>query len=325
VKAWLCRKFGPIEDIVLGDVPSPSMGPTQVRVRVAAVPLGFMDTLMIEGLYQLKPPLPYTPGAVGAGTVIEVGPQAKGVRVGDRVSFLNYYGALAEEMVTDDHTIVVLPNEVSYEDGAAGRLSYTPAYLALAWRAKLQPGETLLVTGASGGVGHAAIRLGKALGARVIASVGSKEKMDIVREFGADDVVLHSEGRLRDRVKELTDGNGADVILDLIGGDVFDECMRCINMLGRIVVMGFTSGRIPSVPTNLILLKNCSVHGVFLGGWSNKDPEGAMRLNRELMKLGAKAKLTAHISRRFPLEGARDAMLALRSRTTTGKIVVSVS
>lgn len=324
MKAWLCEAFGPIENLVLAEVPRPALGDAQVRVKVAAVPLGFMDTLMVEGLYQLKPTLPYTPGAVGAGEVIEIGPYARDVKIGDRVSFLNYFGALAEEAITDDHNVVVLPDGVSYEDGASGRLSYTPAYLALAWRAKLRPGETLLVTGASGGVGHAAVRLGKALGAVVIASVGQSSKMDAVKQFGADHVVNHTEGRLRDQVNDLTAGKGADVILDLVGGDVFDECIRCINMLGRIVVMGFTSGRIPTIPANLILLKNCTIHGVFLGGWSNKDAVGARRLNHELMELCAKKNLSAHISLRFPFEQAREAMLALRSRTSVGKIIVSV-
>jgi len=180
MKAWLCKRFGSIDDLAIGEVPSPALGDCQVRVKVAAVPLGLMDTLMVEGLYQLKPTLPYTPGAVGAGEDIEVGPHARDVKIGDRVSFLNYFGALAEEAITDDHNVVVLPEGVSYEEGASSRLSYTPAYLALAWRAKLLPGETLLVTGASGGVGHAAIRLGKALGAKVIASVGRSSKMDTV-------------------------------------------------------------------------------------------------------------------------------------------------
>lgn len=324
MRAWLCEKFGSIDDIVVGEVPTPQLAPHQVRVKVAAVPLGFMDTLMIEGLYQLKPPLPYTPGAVGAGVVLEVGPEAQGVKIGDRVSFLNYHGALAEEAITQDHNIVVLPDGISVEDGASGRLSYTPAYLALAWRAKLQPGETLLVTGASGGVGHAAVRLGKALGARVIASVGRADKMDAVRAFGADHVINHSEAHLRDAVKELTGGKGADVILDLVGGDVFDECIRCINMLGRIIVMGFTSGRIPTIPANLVLLKNCSIIGVFLGDWSNKNPADAQKLNHELLDLCLKFNLSAHISRRFSFEQAREAMHALRSREHVGKILVTI-
>lgn len=324
MKAWLCEKFGSIDDIAISDVLRCPLAARQVRVKVAAVPLGFMDTLMIEGLYQLKPALPYTPGAVGAGFVLEVGPEAKGVKVGDRVSFLNYFGALAEEAITEDHNIVVLPDGISLEDGASSRLSYTPAYLALAWRAKLQPGETLLVTGASGGVGHAAVRLGKALGARVIASVGRAEKAEAVKGFGADHVINHSEVRLRDAVKELTNGKGADVILDLVGGDVFDECIRCINMMGRIIVMGFTSGRIPSIPANLVLLKNCSILGVFVGDWSNKNPLDAQKLNHELLDLCLKFNLTAHISCRFSFEETREAMHALRSREHVGKILVTI-
>ena len=324
MKAWQCNAFGPLEDLELVTRPSPTPDCKQVHVRVRSIPLGFMDTLMIRGLYQLKPPLPYTPGAVGAGDVLTVGSEVDGIQPGDRVSFLNYYGAMAEEICTDAHTIVVLPDGMDYETGACYRLSYTPAYLALAWRAHLQPGETLLVTGASGGVGHAAVRLGKQMGARVIGSVGSDDKIESVYEFGADAVVNHASGRLRDQVKDLTDGRGADVILDVVGGDVFDECIRCVNMLGRIIVMGFTSGRIPTLPTNLVLLKNCSIIGVFLGGWMTRDIPGFQRLNQEMLALAAGGKLPAHVSRRFSLDEAVTAMNTLLGRGTVGKIVLEL-
>jgi NADPH2:quinone reductase len=282
-----------------------------------------MDTLMIRGLYQLKPPLPYIPGACGAGEVIEVGSGVSEIKVGDRVSFLNYYGAFAEQIITDEASIVVLPDAMSYEQAATYRLSYNPAYLGMVYRAKLQPGENLLVTGASGGVGLAAVRLGKVLGARVIAAIGTADKEDIVRQAGADEVVSYTSGPpLREQVKALTDGKGADVILDVVGGDVFDECMRCLNFMGRVIVMGFTSGRIAEAKTNLILLKNASILGVFLGGWMTRDLKGIKQLNKDLLGLAVEGKIPAIISQRFPMKDAVLAMDTLLSRKTAGKIVL---
>lgn len=324
MKALICRNFGELDQLAIEEVPAPAMGPNQVRVALRAAGVGFMDTLMVNGKYQLKPKLPYIPGAVGAGVVTEVGAEVQTVKVGDRVSFLNYFGAFAEEIVTDEHTIVIIPAAMDFAQGATFRLTYTPAYLALKVRANLKPGEVLLVTGASGGVGHAAVQLGKLLGAHVIGGVGSDEKMELVRNFGAEHVINYNKERLRDRVKELTDGRGADVILDVIGGDVFDECIRCINMLGRIIVMGFTSGRIPTLPTNLVLLKNCSILGVFLGGWSSKNIEGAMQLNRELAELALRGQLRTHISHRFKLDDAVKAMKKLLERDTVGKVVLEI-
>ena len=278
---------------------------------------------MIRGLYQLKPPLPYIPGACGAGEVIEVGSGVSEIKVGDRVSFLNYYGAFAEQIITDEASIVVLPDAMSYEQAATYRLSYNPAYLGMVYRAKLQPGENLLVTGASGGVGLAAVRLGKVLGARVIAAIGTADKEDIVRQAGADEVVSYTSGPpLREQVKALTEGKGADVILDVVGGDVFDECMRCLNFMGRVIVMGFTSGRIAEAKTNLILLKNASVLGVFLGGWMTRDLKGIKQLNKDLLGLAVEGKIPAIISQRFPMKDAVLAMDSLLSRKTAGKIVL---
>jgi len=325
MKAIVCSKFGELDTLELRDMPSPAMTPTQVRVSARAAGVGFMDALMIKGLYQLKPDLPYIPGAVGAGVVTEVGDQVDNVAVGDRVSYLNYFGAFAQEVVTESSSIVQIPDTTDFAQGATFRLSFTPAYLALKLRAQLQPGEVLLVTGASGGVGHAAVQLGKLMGATVIGSVGRAEKMDAVRSFGADHVVNHANESLRTRVKELTDGRGADVTLDLIGGDVFDECLHCVNLLGRIIVMGFTSGRIPQIPANLVLLKNCSILGVFLGGWMTRDLAGSTRLNQELAELAQNESLHAHISNRFPLESAVLAMKTLLQRDTVGKIVLDIT
>ena len=324
MKAVICRKFGELDDLTVEDVAAPALGAKQVRVAIRAAGVGFMDALMVRGLYQIKPEMPYIPGAVGAGVVMEIGPDARTVKIGERVSFLNYWRAFAEEIATDEQTLVKIPDDMDFAQGATFRLSYSPAYLALKLRANLKPGEVLLVTGASGGVGHAAVQLGKLLGARVIGSVGSDRKMEVVRGFGADHVINHATENLAARLKALTDGRGADVILDVVGGDVFDQCMRCINLLGRIIVMGFTSGRIPTIPANLVLLKNCSILGVYLGGWISRDAEGAARLNRELAELAAQGRLRTHISRRFRLEEAVAAMKTLLGRDTVGKIVLDI-
>ena len=323
MKSFVCKEFGPLENISWTEIPEPPIEAGKVRVRIHFSSIGFMDTLMIRGLYQLKPPLPYIPGACGAGEVIEVGSGVSEIKVGDRVSFLNYYGAFAEQIITDEASIVVLPDAMSYEQAATYRLSYNPAYLGMVYRAKLQPGENLLVTGASGGVGLAAVRLGKVLGARVIAAIGTADKEDIVRQAGADEVVSYTSGPpLREQVKALTEGKGADVILDVVGGDVFDECMRCLNFMGRVIVMGFTSGRIAEAKTNLILLKNASVLGVFLGGWMTRDLKGIKQLNKDLLGLAVEGKIPAIISQRFPMKDAVLAMDSLLSRKTAGKIVL---
>ena len=323
MKSFVCKEFGPLENISWTEIPEPLIEAGKVRVRIHFSSIGFMDTLMIRGLYQLKPPLPYIPGACGAGEVIEVGSGVSEIKVGDRVSFLNYYGAFAEQIITDEASIVVLPDAMSYEQAATYRLSYNPAYLGMVYRAKLQPGENLLVTGASGGVGLAAVRLGKVLGARVIAAIGTADKEDIVRQAGADEVVSYTSGPpLREQVKALTEGKGADVILDVVGGDVFDECMRCLNFMGRVIVMGFTSGRIAEAKTNLILLKNASVLGVFLGGWMTRDLKGIKQLNKDLLGLAVGGKIPAIISQRFPMKDAVLAMDSLLSRNTAGKIVL---
>lgn len=324
MKAIVCSEFGPLENLRLQDVAPKPLGPKDVRVRIHVSSLGFMDTLMARGLYQLKPELPYIPGACGAGVAVEVGPKVTQVKPEDRVSFLNYFGAFAEEIVTSEQSIVVLPDTMDFVNAATYRLSFSPAYIALVYRARIQAGETLLVTGAAGGVGMAAVKLGKLLGARVIGAVGSEAKRQAVLDAGAQEVIVYTSGSVRDQVKALTGGKGADVILDTVGGDVFDECIRCINLLGRIIVMGFTSGRIPTVPTNLILLKNCAIMGVFFGGWMTRDPEGVRKMNDELLELAADGKIKAHIHAEYPLERTLEAMNVLLDRATIGKVVIRI-
>lgn len=318
MKAIVCRAVGPLEDLTYQDTPDPILKWDQVRVLIRVTSVGFMDTLMVKGLYQLKPELPYIPGACGAGEVIEVASDIRSVKVGDRVSFLNYYGAFAEQIATDEHMVAVLPDHMDYEQAATYRLSYSPAYLALVYRAQLKQGETFLVTGASGGVGLAAIRLAKVLGARAIAVVGSAGKRDAVLASGADESIDYMNEDLRERVVDLTSGRGADVILDVVGGDVFESAIRCVARNGRVVVMGFTSGRIPEVKVNRLLLKNAALHGVWLGDYMTHDPAGFQHMNQRLLALAADGKVPAVISVRFNLPDVVMAMNTLLSRQTVG-------
>jgi len=325
MKAVLCRQFGEIADLTYEECPSPVLLPNQVRVEVHAASLGFADVLMVQGLYQLKPQIPYSPGACGAGIVTEVGTDVRGIAVGERVSFLNYFGSLTEEIATFDHTIVKIPDTMSFEQAATYRLTYSPAYFGLKIRGNLQPGETLVVTGAAGGVGMAAVKLGKAFGARVIAAVGSEAKMAAALEAGADHVINYSTSSFKDEVKALTHGKGADVIFEVTGGDVQEQAIRAINVFGRLLILGFASGRIPATPNNLPLLKNCSVVGVNFGGWAiHKNFEAVSKMNKDLLELMAAGKLENTIAHRFPLSQTREAMQTLLRHEKPGKIAITV-
>ena len=322
-QALVCSTFGPLRDLQWLSKPRRALRPEEVRVSVRAASVGFMDNLMARGLYQLKPDLPYVPGACGAGVVSEVGANVTGVVVGERVSFLNYFGAFAEEIVTEESTLVRLPADMPFDQGAAFRLTYNPAYFALSVRGGLQAGETLVVTGATGGVGAAAVQLGLSLGATVIAAVSTREKAELALLAGAHHVVLYGDGRLRDTVKGLTGGRGADVVLDVLGGDVFDELTHCVAPLGRLLVMGFTSGRIPEVATNLMLLKNAAVIGVFFGGWGiGKNAAQVRALNEGLFELASQRPLEVAIGHRLPMHEAARALELVAQRETVGKIVL---
>jgi NADPH:quinone reductase len=319
----VCSAFGPVRNLEWRSQRLRELGPEDVRVSVRAASVGFMDNLMARGLYQLKPDLPYVPGACGAGVVAEVGASVTGFTVGQRVSFLNYYGAFAEEIVTDQSTLVQLPADMAFDQGAAFRLTYNPALFALSVRGNLQPGETLVVTGATGGVGAAAVQLGIAMGATVIAAVSSREKAALALEAGAHHTVTYNDGRLRDRVRELTGGRGADVLLDVLGGDVFDELTHCVAPLGRLLVMGFTSGLIPEVATNLMLLKNAAVVGVFFGAWGiGKNADQVRALNARLFEIAADRDLNVTIGHRLPMREAATALELVAKRATIGKIVL---
>jgi len=324
MKAVLCKSFGPPESLTVEEVAAPALREKGVRVRVHAAGVNFPDLLIIQGKYQYKPEFPFSPGGEVSGEVLEVGPGVSRFKPGDRVVAGMTYGAFAEEVVADEHRVLALPDHLDLSVAASVSLTYGTSAYALIQRGQLQPGETLLVHGAAGGVGLAAVEIGKVLGARVIATAGSDEKLAVVAEHGADEVINYSEGPFRDRVKELTGGNGADVIYDPVGGDVFDQSLRCINWGGRLLVIGFASGRIPEAPANLALLKGCSIVGVFWGSWLTRGGDGNAQNMRQVFAWIGEGKLRPHISHRFPLDRASEALNALVERRVIGKAIIEI-
>lgn len=318
----MCREFGPIDNLAWVDSEPPACGPRQVRYRTTVATLGFMDTLMVRGLYQVKPPLPYIPGSVSAGVVTEVGPEVKAVRPGQRITASDYYGAIAEERVVSEDVTVATPDDMEDAQAASLRLTFTPSYLALVVRARLQAGETLVVTGATGGIGFSALQLGRHLGARVIGAVGSAEKAAYLREHGFTETIDYSRDNFKDSVNALTDGHGADVIFEVIGGDIFEQSLRCINAGGRILVLGFASGRIGEVSANLPLLKNAAVMGSFLGGWKKRKPAEVAAMNETIMRIVRESGMRTPIARTFRMAQGAEAMKALLARNTIGKIAL---
>lgn len=325
IKAVVCKAFGPPESLALEKVPSlPSPGPKQVKIAVHAAGLNFPDTLMIAGKYQVKPPFPFSPGMECAGVVTEVGAEVSEVHKGDRVMSVPGHGGMAEEVIAPESQTFRIPDSMSFEQAAGFPVTYGTTYYALVDRAHLQPGEVLLVHGAAGGVGSNAVEIGKILGAKVIATAGSDEKLAVAKRQGADETINYSKESVKDRTKALTENRGADVIFDPVGGDVFDDSLRCIAHEGRLLVIGFASGRIPAAPANLVLLKNASIVGVFWGGFANREPQ-KNRANFEAMFRWFEAgKLKPPVSKVFPLDQVPQAMNALLSRQATGKLIISI-
>ncbi len=324
MKAMLCKEYGPPESLSLDEAPSPAIGDEEVRLAVRAAGVNFPDILMIQGKYQFKPDFPFAPGAEAAGDVLEVGAKVQGIKAGDRVIAMTGHGAFAEEVAAPARKVLPLPDDMDYVTGAGLALTYGTSAYALIQRADLRPGETLLVHGVAGGVGLSAVEIGKAMGATVIATASTDEKLKVAQDHGADHLINYSDGEFKDQVKELTGGKGADVIYDPVGGDVFDQSLRCINWDGRLLVIGFAGGRIPSAPANLALLKNCSIVGVFWGAWTEREP-AANRANFErIFQWCREGKLKPHVSHTFPLAQVPDALYALIERKVTGKAVIKV-
>ena len=324
MKAILCKEYGPAETLVIEDVPSPEVKGRGVKVRVKAAGLNFPDTLIIENKYQLKPSLPFSPGGEMAGEVIEVGDKVTRFKVGDRVAGLTGYGAFAEEVIVPEQNLLPVPDGMSDEKAAAFTMVYGTSYYALKQRGNLQPGETLLVLGASGGVGLATVELGKAMGGKVIAAASSAEKLAVAKEAGADELINYTEEPLKDAVKKLTHSKGVDVIYDPVGGDFTEQALRAMGWNGRHLIIGFAAGDIPKIPANLTLLKGCSVVGVFWGSFTQREPEASAQNMMELMKLYAEGKIDPKISAVYDFEDYAEALGALTGRKATGKVVLKV-
>ncbi|RMF09160.1 MAG: NADPH:quinone oxidoreductase family protein, partial [Alphaproteobacteria bacterium] len=318
MKAVLCKAPTGIDDLVVEDVPSPRPGKGEVLIAVQAAGVNFPDMLIVQGKYQFKPDPPFSPGGELAGEVIALGEGVTDFAVGDRVAAMTVWGAFAEQVVVPARNLVRIPDAMDYETAAALFLTYGTAYHALRQRGNLAPGETLLVLGAAGGVGLAAVQLGKVLGARVIAAAGAPEKLEVAREAGADHLVDYTTESLRDQVRALTGGKGADVIFDPVGGDAFQQSMSAINWNGRLLVVGFASGEIPKLAVNRVLLKGCAVVGVFWGAFTEKEAALNAANNRDLLRFWEEGKIRPLISASYPLEKARDALRQFETRKVVG-------
>ena len=323
MRAVLCKSFGPPETLVVEDVPSPTPEPGEVVVAVKAASVNFPDVLIIQNKYQLKPPLPFSPGSEIAGLVKSVGAGVTGFTPGDKVMAITGYGAFAEEVKTEARRLLMLPASMDFATAAAFGLAYATSDHALRDRGALQPGETLAVLGAAGGVGIAAIEIGKVLGARVIACASSDDKLAVCREHGADETVNYSTEDLRERFKTLTGGKGPDVIYDPVGGPYTEPALRSIAWRGRLLVVGFAAGDIPKIPLNLTLLKGCSIVGVFWGDFARREPARFAAAMDQLGRWHAEGRIRPHVSATFPLERAADALRLMAERKVAGKIVLT--
>ena len=324
MKAVLCESFGPAENLTLADIEAPQLLPGHVIVEIRACALNFPDVLMIEGKYQSLPPFPFTPGGEFAGVVSEVADDIQNWHVGDEVFGACGHGAMAEQICVSAKSLRAKPQSMGFAQASGISTTYGTSYYALKQRANLQPGETLLVLGAAGGVGLAAVELGKAMGARVIAAASSPEKLQIAQQAGADNLIDYSDGELKEKVKTLTEGKGADVIYDPVGGPMFDQCMRCINWGGRVLIVGFVGGDIPKVPTNLILLKSCQVVGVFYGAFSSRFPAENQQNFVEIIDMFSNGNLKALVGGEYVLNDYVNALNCLSQRRAVGKIVVNI-
>ncbi|MGN5595054.1 NADPH:quinone oxidoreductase family protein [Stutzerimonas nitrititolerans] len=325
MKAVLCKAFGPAENLVVEDLDSPQIKKGEVLLDIHAAGVNFPDTLIIEGKYQFKPPFPFSPGGEAAGVVAAVGEKISHLKVGDRVMALTGWGSFAEQVAVSGQNVLPIPEEMDFTTAAAFSMTYGTSMHALKQRANLQPGETLLVLGASGGVGLAAVEIGKAMGARVIAAASTNEKLEIARKAGADELINYSEASLRERLKELTDGQGVDVIYDPVGGKLFEEAFRSIAWNGRMLVVGFAAGgEIPALPANLPLLKGASLIGVFWGAFAQRQPQDNAANFKQLFAWYAEGKLRPLVSQTFALEQAAEAIDTLGQRKAVGKLVVKV-
>lgn len=324
MRAVLCKEFGPPGSLVMEDVAEPELDRGQVRIAIRACGVNFPDLLMIAGKYQQQPPMPFSPGAELAGDVIEIASDVADIKQGQRVIAVTGFGGMAEQICVHAQKVVPLPDAIDYVPAAAFLLAYGTAYHALKQRAQLQAGETLAVLGAAGGVGLAAVEIGKLIGATVIAAASTTDKLKLTAEYGADHLINYTDTSLKDGIHEITAGAGADVIYDPVGGELFEQSLRAVAWRGRVLVIGFASGQISKIPANLPLLKGSSIVGVFWGRFTEEEPETNAENTAELFRLLQDGKLKPHVSETYPLEKSALALEALAARRAKGKIVIKI-
>jgi NADPH:quinone reductase len=323
MRALVCKEFGPTENLALEEVNAPTPGKGEILLDIKATGVNFPDVLTVQGKYQFKPELPFIPGAEVAGLVTAVGEGVTSRKVGDKVIATLQIGAFAEQCVASEFASFEMGNSMSFEQAAGFAITYGTSYYALKQQAKIQPGETLLVLGAAGGVGIATIQIAKAMGAKVIAAASTEEKLDFACEAGADLRINYSTESLKDKVKELTGGKGVDVIYDPVGGDFSEQAFRAIAWDGRFLVIGFASGPIPAMPLNLALLKGASVVGVFWGAWAGRFPMESRKNFDELIEMIDGGKFSPLVTEVYSLDDFKAAFASISERRAKGKVILS--
>jgi NADPH:quinone reductase len=324
MRAALCKEWGGPDKLVVGEAPSLPMREGAVRIAVHAAGINFADLLLVSGQYQEKPAFPFTPGMEAAGVVSEVSPGVTSLKAGDRVAALTGTGSYADEVVVDAGRVFPIPAAMDFVTAAGFPVAYGTSHGAFDWRAHLKPGEWLLVHGAAGGVGLTAVEIGKAMGARVIACASSPEKLALAQSRGADFLIDYSREDIREQVKKITGGRGADVVYDPVGGDAFDASLRSVAWEGRIIIIGFASGRIPQAPANLALVKNIDIIGFYWGSYQARKPELLRNSYAQLFRWFDEGKLKPHVSERLDLGKVAQAMDLLLQRKSTGKVVLTM-
>ena len=330
--ALQCVEMGGPDKLEINEVESPSAIPGHVVIDVKSGSINFPDVLMIQGLYQYQPPLPFTPGGESAGIISEIGEDVTKFKVGDKVFAMTGTGAFAEKILAHEGSCTLIPDSMDYDSAAALSMTYGTSLYALKQRANIQPGETLLVLGASGGVGIAAIELGKAMGAKVIAAASTQDKIDMCMAHGADEGFIYPSGnldrdqqkQLSNKIKELTGGMGANVVYDPVGDSYAEPCLRATAWEGRYLVIGFAAGEIPKIPLNITLLKGCQIVGVFWGAWVGLFPDENKKNFDELFKLHAEGRINPEVSQRFALEDSAEAFSHLANRKAKGKVIINM-
>ena len=323
MKAIVCEQFDSLDKLEYTEVADPKPQPEEVLVNVEAAGVNFPDALVVQGLYQVRPPLPFIPGAEFSGKITELGSQVRDIATGTRVlGFETNYGAFAEKIALPASRVIPIPDSMPYTDAASLLVAHGTAHHALKQRGQLSEGETLLVLGAAGGTGIAAVQIGKAMGARVIAACSSEEKLNIAEQNGADDLINYSQNDLRTAVKEITASRGVDVVYDPVGGEAFDACTRCMARNGRLLIIGFASGKIPKLPVNLTLLKEYSVIGVFWGNFTIQEPDVFADNMLELFDWYDTGHVHVVTDAVVPLENTAEALSCVMNRQVKGKLVV---